>query len=286
MFTRRADAAGDRTEHLQPQEIEVVEAHGEVEQLLVERRAEARVRGEPRVVHPALGEHLVEERVRLERVDAGVAAGVRQRDPDVEVPELEHGHEDHERDDRHEDRVEEERAALLLADGPLHGGTVVASVVGAASCLRTLWTLSFPRGNASPTNPRARLSSCSWPRSTRTSTSPRGSVRCTRRARGRRRASSSTRPRIARRLVGAVEEDAPRRPRAQAAPRELRGRVADREADRARRDEQRFGLVDVQRPAGDEVVGGHEREEDRGGEQPAVVAREPAQQAQRAPTTA
>ena len=98
-------------------------------------------------VHPALGEHLVEERVRLERVDAGVAAGVRQRDPDVEVPELEHGHEDHERDDCHEDRVEEEaRAALPLADGPLHGGTVVASVVGAASCVRTLWTLGLSPG--------------------------------------------------------------------------------------------------------------------------------------------
>ncbi len=48
-----------------------------------------------------------------------------------------------------------------------------------------------------------------------------------------------------RRLVGAVQQDAPHRARAQAVPRELRAGVPDREPDRARRDEQRLGLVDV-----------------------------------------
>ena len=39
-----------------------------------------------------------------------------------------------------------------------------------------------------------------------------------------------------------------------APPRELRRRVADREADRAARDRERLGLVDAQRPRGEEVV--------------------------------
>ena len=41
---------------------------------------------------------------------------------------------------------------------------------------------------------------------------------------------------------------------AQPAPRELRRRVADREPDRAARDGERLGLVDLQRPARDEVI--------------------------------
>ena len=57
-----------------------------------------------------------------------------------------------------------------------------------------------------------------------------------------------------RRFVGAVEQDAPRRASAQPAARELRGRVPDREADRAARNRERLGLVDVQRPRGEEVV--------------------------------
>ena len=47
--------------------------------------------------------------------------------------------------------------------------------------------------------------------------------------------------------VGAVEQDAPRRARAQAAPAELRRRVADREPDRPARDRERLGLVDLER---------------------------------------
>ena len=81
----------------------------------------------------------------------------------------------------------------------------------------------------------------------RTRTSPRGCARCTRRARGRR-------PRRARRGRGC---SAARRrcrarmrhvgPAAQAAPRELRRRVPDREADGAARDRERLGLVDRER---------------------------------------
>ena len=44
------------------------------------------------------------------------------------------------------------------------------------------------------------------------------------------------------------------RARPQAVPRELRARVADREADRPRRDEQRLGLVDGERPRARVVV--------------------------------
>src|SRR5262245_47170054 len=58
----------------------------------------------------------------------------------------------------------------------------------------------------------------------------------------------------ARRLVGAVEQDPPRRPRAQAAPRQLRRRVADGKSHRAARDRERVGLVDVQRPTREEVI--------------------------------
>src|SRR5262245_43507757 len=47
------------------------------------------------------------------------------------------------------------------------------------------------------------------------------------------------------RLVGAVEEDAPRGAGEEASPCELRARVADGEPDRARRDHQRLGLVDL-----------------------------------------
>ena len=43
---------------------------------------------------------------------------------------------------------------------------------------------------------------------------------------------------------GAVKKDAPGRTRTQAAPRELRRRVTDREPDGATRDRERFGLVD------------------------------------------
>src|SRR4051812_1368684 len=49
----------------------------------------------------------------------------------------------------------------------------------------------------------------------------------------------------ARRLVGAVEQDAPRRTAAQAVPGELRRRVADREPDRPAGDRERLGLVDL-----------------------------------------
>src|SRR4051794_18736470 len=55
----------------------------------------------------------------------------------------------------------------------------------------------------------------------------------------------------ARRFVRAVEQDAPRRAAAQSAPGQLRGGVADREADRAARDREGFGLVDAQRPRRD-----------------------------------
>ena len=48
----------------------------------------------------------------------------------------------------------------------------------------------------------------------------------------------------ARRLVGAVEQDAPRGPAAQPVPGELRGRVPDREPDGPARDGERLGLVD------------------------------------------
>ena len=111
---RRADVAGDGAEHLQPHEVQVVEADREVEELLVERRAEVGVREEPDVVDPALREHLVEGRVGLVRVHARIAPDVRERDVEVGVPQLEHRHEDHQRGDGDQHRVEQERAAPLV----------------------------------------------------------------------------------------------------------------------------------------------------------------------------
>jgi hypothetical protein len=130
---RGADAAGDRAEHLEPDQVQVVERYGKVEQLLVERRAEARVGGEPRVVDATLREHLVEGRVGLERIHAGSAAHVRKRNVDVGIPQLEHRHEDYERGHGHEHRVEQQEAAATRPPWPVHGGTVTVSIVAFGS---------------------------------------------------------------------------------------------------------------------------------------------------------
>ena len=139
---RRADAAGDRAERFQADEVQVVEGDREVEELLGEGRAEVAVAEEPDVVDAALGEHLVVRRVRLEGVDTGGAARRRERNVEVGVPQLEDRHEEDDRGDRYEDRVEEERAALARRRRPLHGGTVVTSTrddPAAARASRVLW---------------------------------------------------------------------------------------------------------------------------------------------------
>ena len=107
----RADVAGDGAEHLEPHEVQVVEADREVEELLVEGGAEVGVGEEPDVVDPALREHLVEGRVGLVGVHAGIAPDVREGDVEVGVPQLEHRHEDHHRGDGDEHRIDQERAA-------------------------------------------------------------------------------------------------------------------------------------------------------------------------------
>ena len=129
----RPDVAGHGAEHLQPDQIQVVEADREVEELLVERRAQVRVREEPGVVDPALREHFVEGRVRFVGVHAGIAARVRERNVEVGVPQLEHRHEDHQGGDRHQHRVEEQCPAVASAPRPIHGGTVIRSLDAIAS---------------------------------------------------------------------------------------------------------------------------------------------------------
>ena len=108
---RRTDVAGHGAEHLEPDEVQVVEADREVEELLMERGAEVGVGEEPEIVDPALRQHLVEGHVGLVGVDARIAPDeVRERHVEVGVPQLEHRHEDHQRGDGDQHRVEEERA--------------------------------------------------------------------------------------------------------------------------------------------------------------------------------
>ena len=82
-------------------------------------RAEVGVGEEPEVVDPALREHLVEGRVGLVGVHAGIAPDVRERDVEVGVPQLEHRHEDHQRGDGDQHRVDQERAAGARSVRPL-----------------------------------------------------------------------------------------------------------------------------------------------------------------------
>ena len=155
---RGADVAGHGAEHLQPHEVQVVEADREVEELLVERRAEVGVGEEPEVVDPALREHLVEGRVGLVGVDPRVAPDVRERDVEVGVPQLEHRHEDHQRGDGDQDGVEQERAAgrgaavgdlaVGRAPRPIHGGTVTGASDADAS-RRTASPALFDAASAS-----------------------------------------------------------------------------------------------------------------------------------------
>src|SRR5205085_3510745 len=65
-----------------------------------------------------------------------------------------------------------------------------------------------------------------------------------------------------RRVLGAVEQDPPRRSRPQTPPAQLRGRVSDGEAHRATCDGERLRLIDLQRPARREVVGRDREQQD------------------------
>ncbi len=72
---------------------------------------------------------------------------------------------------------------------------------------------------------------------------------------------------LARRVLGRVQQDAPRGPAAQAAPPELGRRVPDREPDLAGRGDERVGVLDRERPGRGEVVGPEEGEADGGAEE-------------------
>src|SRR5262249_50304161 len=83
------------------------------------------------------------------------------------------------------------------------------------------------------------------------------------------------------RRVSAVEEDAPRRPRAKTPPRQLAGGVADGEAEGAGGGDERVGLVDAERPRGEGVVRGDRDETERRAEEAEVPADHVAEAAER-----